>query len=292
MKRLLIKIACLVAAGSLLTSCDLFKLDNYDGPNAQVSGQILDAETKEPIQIEAYTESYFDWTTFTTVTNPISGSLVVTEDVSDRWGENFYEEQNWLVKFWGEYQNDMVFAGKYSVDFRKLPVYAPAEQTVIQVNEGANSFNFELTPYCRILEPKFVYDASSETITATFKVQLTDPSRANTIEQVVLCSNTSNHVGQNFRMNSKDTGSTMSNVAVNADGITDTITLTLDTAKDGVNGGNDMAEFWYDWNHHYLRIAALATGSGVNPSDIWNFSPIYVFNKDKSINLYDWSTAN
>lgn len=291
MKRLLIKIACLVAAGSLLTSCDLFKLDNYDGPNAQISGQILDAETKEPIQIEAYTESYFDWTTWSTITNTISGSLVVIEDVSDKWGESFYEEQDWLVKFWGEYQNDMVFAGKYEVDFKKLPVYPPAEKPVIELNEGANHFDFELTPYCRILEPKFVYDASNETITATFKVQLSDPARANTLAEVILCSNYDNHVGQNFRLNTADTGSTISNVAVNSDGTTDTITLTLDTSKDGVNGGHNMAEFWYE-RAHYLRIAALATGNGHNTSRFYNFSPIYVFNEDKSINLYDWSTAN
>lgn len=286
MKRLFIKIACLAAVGSLLTSCDLFKLDNYDGPNAQVSGRILDAETKEPIQIEAYTESYFDWTTFTNVTNTISGSLVVIEDVSDRW-EGFYEEQDWLVKFPGNFQNDMVFAGKYSVDFRKLPVFSPAEQTVIQVNEGANSFDFELTPYCRIIDPEFSYDAETEQITATFSVEMGDPSRLNTISQVVLCSNTSNFVGQNFRMNANDTGSAMASPTVNADGTTDRITLTIDASSDGVN----LDEFKYE-RAHYLRIGALATGSGVNTNSMWNFSPIYVLNRDKSINQYDWSTAN
>lgn len=287
MKRLLIKIACLVAAGSLLTSCDLFKLDNYDGPNAQISGRILDAKTNETIQVETYTESAGWWAPPTTV----SGSLTVIEDVSDRWGENFYEEQDWFVKFDGNYQNDMVFAGKYSVDFRKLPVFAPAEQTVIQVNEGANSFDFKLTPYCRIIDPEFSYDAANQQIKATFSVEMGDPSRLNTISQVVLCSNSSNFVGhsKNYRENDidKDPGASLANVTVKEDGTTDRITLTVDASSDGVN----TSEFQYE-RPHYLRIAALATAPGVNTSSIWNFSPIYVMNEDKSINLYDWSTAN
>lgn len=287
MKRLLIKIACLVAAGSLLTSCDLFKLDNYDGPNAQISGRILDAKTNETIQVETYTETGGPW--WAPTTTVISGSLTVIEDVSDRWGENFYEEQDWLVKFWGEYQNDMVFAGKYSVDFRKLPVFSPAEQTVIQVNEGANSFDFKLTPYCRIIDPEFSYDAENQQIKATFSVEMGDPSRLNTISQVVLCSNTSNFVGQNFRMNPNDTGSSLSNVEVKSDGTTDRITLTIDASSEGVN--KELGEFQYE-RPHYLRIAALAQAPGINTNSIWNFSPVYVMNRDKSINLYDWSTAN
>lgn len=286
MKRFFIKIACLVAAASLLTSCDLFKLDNYDGPNAQISGKILDAETNEPIQIETYTESTFDWTTWTTVTTCISGSLTVIEDVSDRW-EGFYEEQDWLVKFYGEYRNDRVFAGKYTVDFRKLPVFSPEETTIIEVGEGSNNIDFKLTPYCRIVDPKFSYDAASETITATFSIEMSDPSRLNTISQVALCSNTSNFVGQNFKQNGSDPGSTLANVTVKEDGTTDTITLTIDASKGGVN--ND--EFQYE-RAHFLRIGALAKGGAYNTQNIWNFSPVYVMNRDKQISLYDWSTAN
>ena len=183
----------------------------------------------------------------------------------------------------------MVFAGKYSVDFRKLPVFAPAEQTVIQVNEGANSFDFKLTPYCRIIDPEFSYDAANQLITATFSVEMGDPSRLNTISQVVLCSNTENHVGYNasFRMNGNDRGSALATVTVKEDGTTDRITLTVDASSDGVN----IEEFKYE-RPHYLRIAALATAPGINTSSIWNFSPVYVMNRDKSINLYDWSTAN
>lgn len=284
MKRLLIKIACLAAAGSLMTSCDLFKLDNYDGPNAQVSGSLLDAKTGEKIQVEAYTETGGSWWAPTTTT--ISGSLVVIEDVSDRW-EGFYEEQDWLVKFYGDYQNDMVFAGKYSVDFRKLPVFSPEESTSIDVKEGQNNFDFELTPYCRIIDPEFSYDAATEKVTATFSLEMGDPSRLNTIEKVVLCSNTSNFVGQNFRQNSLDTGSSSAAVTVKDDGTTDRITLTLDASKGGVNSD----EFKYE-RAHYLRIAALAKGGSYNTQSIWNFSPVYVMNRDHSIHLYDWSTAN
>lgn len=286
MKRLLIKIACLAAAGSLVTSCDLFKLDNYDGPNAQVYGKIIDSGTNEPIQVETYSESSFDWTTWTSTFKGISGSLTVIEDVSDRW-EGFYEEQDWFVKFYGEYRNDMVFAGKYTVDFRKLPVFSPEETTIIELGEGSNNFDFKLTPYCRIIDPEFTYDDATKTITATFSIEMADPSRLNTVSQVVFCSNTSNFVGQNFRQNTSDTGSTLSNVTVKEDGTTDRITLTIDASSDGINSD----EFKYE-RAHYLRIGALAKGGAYNTQNIWNFSPVYVMNRDHSINLYDWSTAN
>ncbi len=291
MKRLFLQITCLAATASLLASCDMFKLDNYDGPNAQVYGKILDAETNEPIQIETYTQSTFDWSTWTNVTTCNSGSLVVIEDVSDRW-EGFSEEQDWLVKFNGEYRNDMVFAGKYSVDFQKLPVYSPEGGQVIELKKGSNNFDFKLTPYCRIVDPEFNYDAASETIRATFSVKLTDMTKANNLQQVVLCSNTSNFVGQNFRQNGADTGSTLSNVMVKADGTTDRITLTINAAK----GGPNNEEFQYE-RAHYLRIGALAKDANpywsvVNTRNIWNFSPVYVMGRDKKISLYDWTTAN
>ncbi len=144
-------------------------------------------------------------------------------------------------------------------------------------------------PYCRIIDPEFSYDAENQQIKATFSVEMGDPSRLNTISQVVLCSNTENHVGYNasYRMNGNDKGSALATVTVKEDGTTDRITLTVDASSDGVN----IEEFKYE-RPHYLRIAALATAPGVNTNSIWNFSPIYVMNRDKSINLYDWSTAN
>lgn len=283
MKRLSIYMACLVAAASI-SSCDMFKLDNYDWPNAQVYGKLLDARTNEPVQIEAYTESTFDWSTWSTLTTVKTGSLVVIEDVSDRW-EGFYEEQDWMVKFNGEYRNDMVFAGKYSVDFKKLPVFSPEEAEVITLNKGENNFDFKVTPYCRIINPEFKYE--NETITATFSVEMGDPSKVNSLVQVVLCSNTSNFVSQNFKQNGFDSGSTLNGVTVKADGTTDRITLTIDAKKDGVNNN----EFQYE-REHFLRIGALAKGGAYNTQNVWNFSPVYVMGKDKKISLYDWSTAN
>ena len=88
-------------------------------------------------------------------------------------------------------------------------------------------------------------------------------------------------------MNGNDKGSALATVTVKEDGTTDRITLTVDASSEGVN----LEEFKYECSH-YLRIAALATAPGVNTNSIWNFSPIYVMNRDKSINLYDWSTAN
>ena len=49
MKKFIISIAVLLP----LFSCSMFKLDNYEGPNAEVTGKLLDVVTGEMVSLEA-----------------------------------------------------------------------------------------------------------------------------------------------------------------------------------------------------------------------------------------------
>ena len=49
MKKIITVLSCAFAL-TVVTSCDWFKLDNQEGWDASVEGQILDAGTNQPIQ--------------------------------------------------------------------------------------------------------------------------------------------------------------------------------------------------------------------------------------------------
>ena len=59
--RKIINIIAAVLTLTAVASCDMFKLDNYDGPNAQVSGKLLDEKTGELIGVEAAFSQEIDW---------------------------------------------------------------------------------------------------------------------------------------------------------------------------------------------------------------------------------------
>ena len=95
------KIYLFLCAAALLAlpSCDLFVLDNFDGPDASISGKIIDASNQQRIEVE-------------------NGSLVAIEQ-----GWDAEQEQLWMVKYNGEFSNDMVFSGSYRISTKRLPCF-------------------------------------------------------------------------------------------------------------------------------------------------------------------------
>ena len=258
-----------------LTSCDLFEMDNYDGPNAQISGRLIDAKTGENIQIETYSTAVWNWSTWPpTVEYTNAGSLIVVEE-----GWDAESDQAWMVKYNGDYENDLVFAGTYHSKTTELPCYPVSEQFVIK--EGKNTKDFTLTPYGRVNDVNITYDSSTRKIKATFKVELGDASKANRITNVRLLCNTSNYVSTSFNLCANDPGARKNNVSPDT-----AITLEIDTTADSNN-----EEFKYK-RPHYLRIAALVQGNNYNTSGWYNFSKTYVMSEDfSSVKEYDWSSA-
>ena len=286
MKNSITNIALLIHAVAMLASCSMFQLDNYDGPNAAVTGKFYDVVTGEKQGIElAYNAPYaaYDYYDYQVLT---TGALTVTEldYVSPNWGGDpagykAESEQQWLVRYDGQFTNTRVFAAKYRFSTKLLPFYEPeSDKNTFTLEKGRNKVDIGVLPFCRIKDPQIKYDAAAKKVIATFYVELTDPTKANTISNVALCGNTQLFVGCNYMNLAKDkAGASAKNVTPG-----ELITLEIDATPGselfGVNK-NTGAPYVQD---RYFRIAAEADGNGYNPKKWYNFSPIYKLSADFS----------
>lgn len=289
MKKLASIIALVLSLG-LFASCELLELDNFDGPNAQVTGRFLDAKTGEKMGIESSVSSVWDWATWSMKTTTVGSMVVIEQGWKGNDGQQVSEDQNWMVRFDGQYTNNLVFAADYKLDTKNLPCYEP-ENVDFTLKKGSNTVDFTVTPFCRIEVEDIHYDAATKQIVATFKVELGDAAKANSINTVALCANTQVFVGYNyFNMakndpNAKREGSfdwaTWSQKPAATPG--ESVTLAIDTAAP------QNAELFKYEQDRYIRIAALAAGNGFNGNNYYNFSKIYKVSADYSdIQEVEW----
>lgn len=293
MKNVFKSISLLIPAVAMLASCSMFKLDNYDGPNAQVTGILYDVVTGEKVSLEAATSQTFSWATWSYVTTVDYGSLVVMEQdyVPPTWAGKPEDypvadvDQDWLVRFDGQFTNTLVFAAKYKFSTKKLPCYEPAEdQNTFVLEKGKNVMNIGVLPYCRIKNPQIKYDAAGKKMVATFYVELSDPSRADKITNVQFCGNTQLFVGANtMNLSKDDPGAKAQNVKPG-----ELITLEINADKTAQNYKNGDL-FKYASQDRYFRIGALAEGNGFNSKKYYNFSPVFKVSADfSSIEEVKW----
>ena len=278
-----VSIISLVLSLGMLASCDLLKLDNFDGPDAQVTGKFLDSKTGEKMGIESSVSSVWDWGSWSMKTTSIGAMVVIEQGWKDQNGNPATQEQNWMVRFDGQYTNNLVFAADYKLDTKNMPCYPP-ENVDFTLKKGANTVDFTVTPYCRIVGEKISYDAANKKIVATFQVELGDAAKANSINNVSLCANTQLFVGCNyFNLAKDDPGankagsfdwSTWSQKPAATPG--ETVTLMIDTQAP------ENAELFKYEQDRYVRIAALAAGNGFNGNNYYNFSKIYKISADFS----------
>lgn len=138
--------ALFVALGVLmLHSCEL---DNYDGPNATISGRIIDRETGELIQQDV-----------------INGTQIEYQELG-------YENpayQYMIFKADGTYTNNLMFAGDYTMQVKRGNCIETelAEITV----KGNTVYDFEVTPYLRI--KNLHIEREGDNLVAYFNVQQT-----------------------------------------------------------------------------------------------------------------------
>ena len=263
------QIIAVLLSVAFVTSCDLLKRDTFDGPDAEVTGRLLDAKTGELINIEAAQVTTGSWWNQTTYNY---GALVIMEQGGkDANGQPVSQEQHWFVRYDGHYTNNLVFAADYKVSMKLLPVYEP-DKADFSLNKGSNTVDFSVIPFCRIINPAIKYDSGSKKIIATFSVELGDETKAKNITNVALCANTQLFVGCNyFNMAKNDKGAKKSNVNPG-----ETITLEIDTTLPA------NAELFKYTRDRYIRIAAMAKGSGYNSNNLYNFSKIYKISADFS----------
>lgn len=241
-----------VLAAFCMTSCEWFLLDNTEQHNATVSGKIIDAATGETVQTE--------------INN--GGSIRFVELGWD--AEAF---QTWSVKNNGTYRNNLVWAGDYRMETIEQNYYPLTQE--FKLEKGDNVVDFTVTPYLRFLSHSIKYDAASKKIVATCEVQVSDPSKTNTLNEIRLCCYTDCFVGYAYNNCKDDAGAVKKNVTMDANGKA-TVTLEIDTQATA-----NATEFKYE-RTHYVRLAGLATGGGVNTSSRYNFTPTYSLRLDGS----------
>ena len=229
MKRILYILSCALALTTVV-SCDWFELDNQDGWDAKVKGQILDSKTNQPLQSEqgaAITIIEQGWK------DPVSGNQIT-------------QNQSWLIKNDGTYRNDLVFAGEYIMNTVSDANFI-ADPASFTLKKGENTVDFKVTPFCRIVSPSVTYDSATGKIKATFKVE-SDIANVNNIGRAMICVYPDRFVRQGYNKCEKDPEASVTNIDP-ASG--ELITLYVDTKLD-----KNADEFQYN-RPHYIRIAAV-----------------------------------
>ena len=249
------KILALLSLIVLATACDWFVFDNQEYYNASVEGRILDSKTGQPMQF-AFPN-----------TCKIS---IIEEGWTDKAGNPAEEAQDWYVKCNGIYRNNLVWAAKYRMETKKqnfYPVSIPFE-----LKKGANTVDFEVTPYCRVLDPVITYEGGK--IIARFKVQVEDKSKTPDVD-VALFGFTDRWVSDgnnNFDFDKVQKDGKKKKIKLNSDGEA-TVELKIDPTKES------GTQFVYK-RDHFLRIGAMAKGSKDNSGKYYNFSPVFKMSSD------------
>lgn len=239
MKKVLLYLLCIFA----LSSCEI---DNYDGPNAVFYGSIIDSKTGELVGTDIENGSAFKVYEhgFTTPT-----------------------AQTWYVKNTGEFRNNMVFAATYDMVFENGNFY-PMTIPDFKINKGENTYNFLVTPYIRIKNPKII--KSEGKIVATFNLEGGKPEVE--LKEINLFAFSDMWVGNSVKFNLKGTDYVQKYTpSITIDNTE--YTLTIDLNK-------NASIFKYDKNY-YFRIGVLADVSNVGTIR-HNYSPLEVITLDKS----------
>ena len=234
MKKIISLFACALTLTFALTSCDWFDLDNQEGWDASVEGQILDADTNQPIQFE-------------------QGSSTIA--VVEQFGEA-NANQYWYVKSNGSYKNSLVFAGQYVMS--TLSGNFVADPQSFELKKGSNKVDFKVKPYVRIDNVSFSMEGKK--IKATCKVS-SPVSGVNNIGEVRLCIAVDRFV-RYANNGAKDDPNAVAK-DVSRDGGTVSILIDPDYVNEKGQKVN-AEEFQYD-QVHYVRIAALGAHYAIVP---------------------------
>ena len=149
------------------TSCEL---DNYDGPNASISGEVRDVETGDLIEQD------------------INNNIIFMEH-----GFENPEEQRMIFKVNGEYTNNLMFSGMYDFYFNESNFVKPEKLTDYQIKSGANKLDFKALPYLRVSD--VTIKKEGDKIVAKFKIT---PTVDNNVREVGLFGHTDFVVGVQY----------------------------------------------------------------------------------------------
>ena len=142
------KIIYILSTVLLAASCSLFEMDNYDGPDASVTGRIIDAKTGENVPLECKYGNFFGGAYFG---SPTEGYFSVFEK-----GWDYEKAQYWHIKYDGSYANSQIFSGTYRIEAAANNFYPVVKDDVV-FKKGDNTLDWEVVPYARVIDPKIEY---------------------------------------------------------------------------------------------------------------------------------------
>lgn len=268
MKKLLYIIPALVL---MLSSCNgFFELDNHESYNAQITGKFTEADGT-PIQMESYDVSDYIWVIPGVwgyeVNGPQAGYIQAYE-----LGWDSEAAQNWFVKFDGTYTNNLVFAGKYRLDFSKLPVYPLEKAPEVEIKKGANTFDFQMVPYARVKNVEITF------VDGKFKITCNPESsnieKINGINEVKVMVGTDKFICTATNNIKDDTAVISGGWGLLPSGAQQTLYV------DPSNIANE-AQFKYE-RAHYFRVGVKAQkqdwtnpANNINNDGLYNYSEIF-----------------
>jgi len=240
--RNLFLISCVFFA---LSSCEMLQMDNYEGPNSSLHGGIKDVVTGELVETDIQ-----------------NGSRLQLQELGYPPGL-----LTRVVKQNGEYRDDMIFAGEYSVDFNACNFY-PHKVDKIVVKKGDNTLDFPVTPYIRVKNVNIRKEG--EEIVATFNLQAGNPSVR--LSNVQLYHHTDMYVGDqvtSYPLSGSNFRQTFATPIEIDESVTYRLTIDLTNTT-------NKPYFKYQRNY-YFRVGAMASVSNVGTIRR-NYAPYTVIN--------------
>lgn len=228
----------------LLVSCEL---DNFDGPDAQVYGTLIDDVTGETIQQEIGT----------------SGDAATIQVIE--YGYSIRAVQNWKIKTTGEYRNNLVFSGTYDIILNNGNFVKLDTLKAYNIKSGENRLDFKVIPNIRIMTPKI--EKTGNSIIATFLLQYGHATGK--VKNIALFAQTDENPSSSFNIakverNVEGEELTYQNNSLNENRIyTISIDLNSDEGKKLRTGMK-----------YFFRIGALPTNLGEGIQAKYNYSPV------------------
>ena len=234
-----------ISAACVMTGCEL---DNFDGPDAQVYGAVIDAETGELIQQEIGT----------------SGDAACVQVIE--YGYAIRKVQPWKLMLNGEYRNNLVFSGIYDVimnngNFVKLDTIK-----AYRFNKGENRLDFRVIPNIRIKES--VVKKENNAIVATFKLQY--GHSIGQVEKIALFAQSDKNPSNSFNLAHVDVNIESDNVNFenNSENVNKVFTLILDL-------NSDEGKKLKAGQKYFFRIGALPQKLGEGIQAKYNYSQVF-----------------
>jgi len=135
-------------------------MDNYDAPDAQFYGSVIDIDTDQPIQQDK-----------------VNGSMIHYVEL----GLTYQMIQQMPFETDGTFRDNLFFSGKYEVEATRGNFY-PTEPKIIEIH-GKTEHVFRTRPYIRINDVELTYDEVRGRMTAEFTL---DQVSTNKVESIHL----------------------------------------------------------------------------------------------------------